>query len=394
MILWLVFIIGVTGQVDQHATTETKHLYNRLRTLARNENQILFGMQEATLQGVEGGHTPYIMNRRHDGVEGWIYGDYMVDQKYPDELCDVKRLTGSFPAVIGFDLYDLKDYQLKTTTFLGRKAYERGEVIALVMHHKNPITGGSPWIKNDKGDIKKSIKRLLPGGDSHWKWNQILDKIASWAHGFKDSKGTNIPVIFRFLHELNGDWFYWGLNNAVGNTEEELKEFYRYTVKYLRDTKGVHQFLYAFSPDKFTDQADYLKAYPGDNYVDILGMDYYYTRVSDTKDNLQRSIRDVVVLAESRNKIPALTETGYMDNKINQFPNFWTDYVLDVVKRQPTTKRLAYIHAWTNQCFDNAEHSCLIWVPYKGHPGANSFVNTFYKDPITIFGNKVPNFYH
>ncbi|ESO82601.1 hypothetical protein LOTGIDRAFT_169921 [Lottia gigantea] len=400
--------------VDQHATHETKNLYYRLKNLARNESKILFGMQEATLQGLEGGHSPYILNRRHDGVEAWIYGvrliqceylinttsknlnsDYMADQKYPDELCDVKRLTGSFPAIIGFDLYNLKPSELKTTNFLGRLAYERGEVISLVMHHNNPITGGSAWIDRDHGDYHKTVKRLLPGGDSNHKWNEILDKIAAWAHGFKDLHGKPIPVIFRFLHELNGGWFYWGLNNAVGNTVDELISLYRYTVVYLRDHKGVHQFLYAFSPDKFKDKNDYLKTYPGDSYVDILGTDYYFTDHWATKDNLQRSLRELVELAEARDKIPGLTETGYFNNKINDAPNFWNDHVLDVIKREKTTRRIAFIHAWTNQCWLELGHpKCLIWVPYKGHKGASSFVNNFYKDPITVFQDHVPNFYH
>ena len=39
----------------------------------------------------------------------------------------------------------------------------------------------------------------------------------------------------------------------------------------------MHNFLYAFSPDcGFTTEAEYLERYPGDKYVDVVGMDNYW----------------------------------------------------------------------------------------------------------------------
>jgi mannan endo-1,4-beta-mannosidase len=55
---------------------------------------------------------------------------------------------------------------------------------------------------------------------------------------------------------------------------------WQFTVHYLRDTKKLHNLIYVFSPDRSRwnlDDApvDYLYAYPGDDYVDVLGIDNY-----------------------------------------------------------------------------------------------------------------------
>ncbi|KAK6186904.1 hypothetical protein SNE40_006164 [Patella caerulea] len=297
-------------------------------------------------------------------------------------------MTGSYPAILGMDLGDRSYKPNITSHWLGRRAYERNEIITLSIHFKNPVTGGSPWIGGDKGDTLKTVKRILPRGDHNSKLNEVLDEVASWAHSFTDSQGKLIPAIFGYLHELNGGWFWWGLNNKAQNTAQELQELYLYTVQYLRDQKGVHNFLYAYSPDKFASKDDYLKTYPGDDVVDIFGMDWYYASPSDLKTTLHRSVKDVVEMAEKRNKVPALTETGYMGDGINKFPNFWQEYILDILKSDPTTKRIAFVHTWSNHCYGNAY--CEIWVPYKGHPAESAFVTNFYNDSLTILSNQLP----
>ena len=76
------------------------------------------------------------------------------------------------------------------------------------------------------------------------------------------------------MARFDGNWFWWGKNHC---TVEEFKELYRFTVTYLRDSLQVHNFLYAFSPDcGFTTEKGYLERYPGDEYVDVVGMDNYW----------------------------------------------------------------------------------------------------------------------
>src|SRR6266516_6998813 len=108
-------------------------------------------------------------------------------------------------------------------------------------------------------------------------------------------------------------WFWWGARHA---TPDEYRQLWRFTVEYLRDRRGVHNLLWAYSTDVFDTKQAYLERYPGDAYVDVLGFDDYQSvRTPATRDLFAHRLRDVVELAEARGKIPALTETGVEDRK-------------------------------------------------------------------------------
>lgn len=44
------------------------------------------------------------------------------------------------------------------------------------------------------------------------------------------------------FHEFDGDWFWWG---KAHSSVADYKTLYQFTVTYLRDSLGVHNFLYA-----------------------------------------------------------------------------------------------------------------------------------------------------
>ncbi|XP_046583553.1 mannan endo-1,4-beta-mannosidase-like [Haliotis rubra] len=339
--------------------------------------------------GSSGGHAPYdILTNTSD--KGWTYTVEQALKDYPDELSDVKSVTGQYAAVIDFGLWQLSDDRRIILSHLIKKAHKRGLISTLSQHLFNPVTGGSPWVEDDNGTVLHTVRRLLPGGDFNWKYQKNLDTIADIAHNLTDDQGKLIPVLFRPLHELNGDWFYWGLGNKVQNTEDDLKSFYRYIVTYLRDRKNVHNFLYVFSPDKFKDKTDYLKVYPGDDYVDVIATDFYYKTPQDKTSDFHTAVKHVVEIAESKNKIAAVSEAGLFNNGIDTETNFWFDKILSAINGDPITRRVAYILTWANQCNDN---HCSVWVPYKGHPAENDFRRYFFNDPMTLFGSDIPNMY-
>src|SRR5690606_5740297 len=116
------------------------------------------------------------------------------------------------------------------------------------------------------------------------------------------------PVIFRPFHEFDGDFFWWG---APYSSPTEFKELWKFTVTYLRDTLNVHNLLYAYSPDNsYTTKAGYLSRYPGDEYVDILGMDNYGDLLAQDGSGVARAnqkLKIVSDLAKEKVKIAAMT---------------------------------------------------------------------------------------
>lgn len=98
---------------------------------------------------------------------------------------------------------------------------------------------------------------LLPGGKYNEVFNAYLDMVADYG------KQVNGAVLFRPFHENTGSWFWWGKAFCDPATYQNV---FRYTVEYLRDIKGVHNFLYVYGPgSEAKTLADYAERYPGDS---------------------------------------------------------------------------------------------------------------------------------
>ncbi|MHA4894206.1 glycoside hydrolase family 26 protein [Pedobacter sp. PWIIR3] len=346
---------------DPKATKETKALYKNLQVLSKNYT--LFGHQHAT----EYGH-------------GW-YGD-------PDRS-DVKSVTGTHPAVIGVDLSELsgrpEDQIVKSTARIRQNVidtYNRGGVTTVAWHFNNPVSAGEFYWKDSVS--LPAVKYIIPGGTAHEKYKRILDGVAHWAKSLKGKDGALVPVIFRPFHEMDGDWFWWGNTHC---TPEEFKALWQFTVSYLRDTAGVHNFIYAFSPDnRFTSKEKYLERYPGNGFVDLLGTDNYGDMGRDGKYDLDAAVRKlelVTGLAKENKKLAAFTETG-LESLTN--PNWWNEVLLKVMKRP--TIQMAYVLVWRN----DSKSPTHFYAPYPGHPGVPDFIK-FYNDPYTLFEKDLKEIY-
>jgi mannan endo-1,4-beta-mannosidase len=360
--VWLVLssccTFAQTGTIDKLATTETVNLYRSLWKLS--EKHTLFGHQHAT----EYGH-------------GWS-GDA--------DRSDVKSVTGSHPAVIGVDIMGFSGRS--ETEIAEAKAhlkknvidtYERGGITTVAWHFFNPISKGAfYWVDSLS---KPAVPAIIPGGSAHEHYKEILQCVATWANDLKAKDGNLVPVIFRPFHELDGSWFWWGKSHC---TREEFVTLWRFTVTYLRDSLHVHNFLYAFSPDnQFNTEEQYLDRYPGDEFVDMLGMDNYGDMGRDryAPDKAILKLKILSDYARRKGKLAAFTETG-----LESIPNqtWWT--LLKVMKSGGLN--LAYVLVWRND-----QHSPThYYAPYPGQVSVADFIK-FYNDPYTLFEKDLKNVY-
>lgn len=360
--------IPTVNLTDAAATDRTKSLFVYLNQL-RGRN-ILFGQQHATTEGLS--------ITAKDGTQS-----------------DTFNSVGAYPGMFGWDTLSLEGKEKPgvagnagqsrdNLVAVMKKAYADGGVLTLSSHMPNFVTGGDFY--DTKGNV---VSHILPGGDKHAAYNAFLDQIADFALHLKTDDGKPIPVIFRPFHEQSGSWFWWG---AAFTTTDEYKEIYRYTVEYLRDKKDVHNFLYAYSPGGgFGDSADtYLKTYPGDDYVDILGFDSYYNGEGDSWFNgVKTEAKTLSKIADSRGKVAAFTEFGYQKMKItgNQAPDFYTK-LADTLKSDPDAKKMAFMLTWANFGPDS------VYVPYPtGDPNQEhemlSDFKKYYQDAYTLFSGEI-----
>jgi mannan endo-1,4-beta-mannosidase len=345
--------VAVKGLIDKKATPETVSLYNNLWKWSKKH--ILFGHQHAT----EYGH-------------GWT-GDA--------GRSDVQSVTGSHPAVIGVDFSGLSgrpDTAVESTKKILQKlitdTYNRGGITTVSWHLNNPISPGGFYWKDSVS--LPAVKYIIPGGSRHDSYKKILETIAGVANAVRGSDGKLAPMIFRPWHEFDGDWFWWGRGHC---TIEEFTALWRFTVSYLRDTLQVHNFIYAFSPDnKFTAEAQYLERYPGDDFVDMLGMDNYGDFGRDGQYDLEAGYKKLKIVADyaaKAKKLAAFTETG-LESIPN--PTWWTDVLLKTIRR--TNLHLCYVLVWRN----DSQSPTHFYAPFPGQASAKDFLK-FYKSRYTLF---------
>ena len=354
--------------VNPNATDETVALFYNLKILS--QTQVIVGQQDAF--------------------------NYFYKAAGGDS--DIKKTTGSDPGLLGSDFMFITDdsnngdtsnwfyQQEQIITSDAVEAYNKGMVNTFCWHFREPYEGKEFYADAIPSEnLNKAVSSILPGGENHTYYKEKLQKIAEVTKGMVGADGKLVPIIFRPFHEFDGSWFWWGANYC---TPAQYKELWQFTVEYLRDELGVNNMLFAFSPDKnFTTASEYLERYPGDEYVDILGMDNYgdFANQGQSGANTANTKLQVLTnLAKDKMKIVALTETGYrVDATHNPISGLYSTYMYSAVTNNNV--EVAYMMFWYN--YDDG-----YYTPVPGESDANDFVN-FYNKEETVFQNNLPDLY-
>ena len=298
---------------------------------------------------------------------------YGVGWAYVRGESDVKRVSGDYPALFGWELggleldhtHNLDSVPFETMQSLAVLGHEMGGVNTFSWHPYAPVTHESSWDTN-----AIIVKHMIPGGKNHEAFKRQLDKVATFFNSLKDKQGQQIPFIFRPWHEMDGGWFWWGSKQS---TPEEFKQLFAFTVNYLRVEKGLRQMLVAYSPDRnFNSVETYLQWYPGDQYVDILGVDNYSDlKKGGSTEAAIRKLHIVIETANKKGKLSAFTETG-LENVTQE--DWYTSKLGKVLADPVIAKEISYVMVWRN---DGKVH---YFFPYPGHKAAND-AEEFLSDP-------------
>jgi len=345
--------------VDKNATTETKALYANLWAI--QSEGFLFG--------------------HHDDL--W-YGRKWYNEQGRSDTRDV---VGDYPAVFSFDVAEIMDDRHESTENVIRRrvaieAYNRGEVLLACAHLNNPLTGGDAWDNSSKLVVQEILEE---GSATNIKYKGWLDRMAAFALNLKGADGKLIPIIFRPYHEHTQSWSWWGSSAA---TQSEFIALWQFTVSYLRDMKKVHNLIYAISPqlDSVQPREQLLYRWPGNAYVDFLGMDAYHGLNPVT---LTTNLNTLSRLSKELMKPCGVTETGVEGIQRNGVPeaNYWTQQIL-----QPFTgQKVSMVVMWRNK-YDPAETGSHFFSVFKGHASEGSFLQ-LYNSPLSYFSADLPDMY-
>lgn len=353
--------------VDPQATPETKALYSNLWAI--KDEGFMFG--------------------HHDDL--WC-GRYWIGE---EGRSDTKEVCGDYPAVQGVDFAAIIDDRYASDpTENSRKlnsvkqAYDLGMVNIVCLHLDNPMTfktpGADHYIKGGAWDNTSNqvVKQILTDG-SEVQTTYILwmDRLADVIKNLKGSDGKTIPIILRPYHEHNHTWSWWG---ASCTTEQEYIDLWRWTVNYLRDAKGVHNVIYAISPqiDNQGTESEYLLRWPGDAYVDFLGIDCYQGINNLVFTN---NLKTLARISQAKKKPCGVTETG-----VEGFTKktYWTENI----HAPMTGRKVSILATWRNKYVGIDESDKHYYSVYPGHPSEADFVK-MYKADNTFFCKDLPDMY-
>ena len=219
----------------------------------------------------------------------------------------VNQHTGKWPAINFFDFIHLPfspsswiDYTNVTEVVNWHKA---GGIVGCMWHWNMPTNDGQDWTctpgsgdKETSFDVKKIFE---PESDEYKQMIKDIDKVASTLKKLKQRK---IPVLWRPLHEAGGMWFWWGLD------AEACNELWRVMYDRLTNHHGLNNLIWVWTSAAAWNKpySDGYYWYPGDEYVDIVGIDVYNESAAS---NIRTKCFNMLK-KKSPDKLVALTECG------------------------------------------------------------------------------------
>jgi len=204
------------------------------------------------------------------------------------EVAHIRQSSGNkTPALVGFDFMHGtgKEYEdanggwfkqyTDATISLAKELYQRGGIPAFCWHWRDPL-------KKDKGFYSPSsnggdkttfdlTKACTNSNCTAWNTNSDeykgmvadLNKIAGY---LKELQDAGVAVLWRPVHEASGGWFWWGGKGAA-----PLKLLYKLIFDKFTNEHHLNNLIWVWT----SEGADY-SWYPGNEYADIIGRDFYY----------------------------------------------------------------------------------------------------------------------
>lgn len=270
--------------------------------------------------------------------------------------------SGQYPGILGLDI---RQANLASVGEAGRAriafelaAYaEKGGIVTASAHFANPLNG-NPDVESYRGSLggdDKWAELVTDGTELNTSFKKELDGIADFLGMLKE---YGVPVIWRPLHEMNGNWFWF----CTGQIDQNGKEFrissesivnlWKYIYNYFTEERGLDNLLWEYSPNISNDAdggGSALYAYPGGDYVDLVGMDWYsdgdFSRFENTP-----TYSDLLTTG----KIVSLAEFGPSGAayayKVEDQPNYFScRNILEYIDNlRLDDYKIAYILSWTS----------------------------------------------
>ena len=274
ILLMLFFMSGISAQEPRQLSPEAENLLQYLKEIEG----------EKTLSGTTANVNWNINEAK------WVY-----------------KHTGKWPALNFFDFIHLPfspanwiDYSNVTEVV---NWHRNGGIVGCMWHWNMPTNDGQDWTCTPGSGEKQTsfdVRKIFDTESTEYK--QMMNDIDKVASTLKKLNQRKIPVLWRPLHEAGGMWFWWGLDANACN------ELWRVMYDRLTNYHGLNNLIWVWTSAAAWNRpySEGYKWYPGDEYVDIVGIDIYNNNsASNIFSTCYKMLRK-----KSPDKLIALTECG------------------------------------------------------------------------------------
>jgi len=191
------------------------------------------------------------------------------------------------------------------------------------------------------------------------------------------AKNADIPILLRYASEMNGNC--WGITNGA---QEYIKKFRLVHDIFEREAPNV---MMVWGPS-IDYRQDYTSYYPGDDYVDWIGVSMYYRSGSQITPFSSR-IRNIYKFSVNHKKPLIIQETaascglgsnpgGSCSNTDDNYCKARMTNIYNAIKNYPNIKAVTWLS--TNQkCLESLTNNTLLLNTYKSKISDSYYTGTY-----------------
>ena len=268
--------------------------------------------------------------------KGILTGQHNYPNERHQDYDKVYAITGKYPAIWGSDFGFTDDEDKDSILHRGlmieeaKKQAAAGSIIYLCWHMLRPTEDepgqpGTSW----RGSVQARLsddqwqELITPDTPLHQRWEKYMDTAAEY---LKQLQAARIPVLWRPMHENNGNFFWWGGRPGAAGTAQLYREVYARMV-YVHHLDNL---IWVWNQNGPAPPGEFYNYFPGQQYADVFSYDNY----SELKD---RYYYEMLALADG--KPIALGEVGIPPSA-------------ETVKAQP---RWAWFMVWAGMVDDRIQ---------------------------------------
>ena len=248
----------------------------------------------------------------------------------------VYKHTGKYPAINTIDfIHDIYSstsgwINYSSTTLLNNWS-SRGGIVSAMWHWNMPANNGTDWTCTPGSEPEQtSFHPSFIFSQSSEQYKTMISRIDQIAKWLRYTKIKKIPVLWRPLHEAQGNWteanpgtdwhkawFWWGADGP-----EAFKELWKVMYDRMVNYHGLTNLIWVFNA------GDSKKWYPGDEYVDIVAYDFYDKNLSEMHywyDYFHQNYPGKLYAISEFGGIPKVSEL-WADGQYWSFLIPWYDY--------------------------------------------------------------------